>query len=73
MAVNAALDLAFAVPVVVLLLTDRLLNPDLVARFAWLREGEHLDTVATVSVVVIAVITLWDVVDSVLKARRRDA
>ncbi|MBM0258069.1 permease prefix domain 1-containing protein [Micromonospora sp. 4G55] len=72
-AVNAALDLAFAGPVVVLLLTDRLLNPDLVARFAWLREGDHLETVATVSVVVIAVITLWDVVDSVLKARRQQA
>ncbi|MEH0825516.1 MULTISPECIES: permease prefix domain 1-containing protein [unclassified Micromonospora] len=72
-AVNVALDLAFAVPVAWLLLTDRLLNPDLVARFAWLREGEHLGNVATASVVVIAAITLWDIVDSAVKARRRDA
>ncbi|MEV0808074.1 permease prefix domain 1-containing protein [Micromonospora sp. NPDC050200] len=72
-AVNAALDLAIAVPVAGLLLTDRLLNPDLVARFEWLGAGGHLDTVAGVAVVVIAAITLGDVADSVVKARRRDA
>jgi hypothetical protein len=68
-AVNAALDLAFAVPVVWLLLSHRLLNPGLVQRFAWLREG-GVDDVARVGVVVIAAITIWDVIDSAVKARR---
>ncbi|MDG4822345.1 permease prefix domain 1-containing protein [Asanoa sp. WMMD1127] len=68
--VNAALDLLFAAPVVGLLLTDRLLNPDLVARFAWLGRGDNLDTVATIAVVGTVLIVLWDIVDSVVKARR---
>ncbi|MFJ6197673.1 permease prefix domain 1-containing protein [Micromonospora sp. NPDC092111] len=72
-AVNALLDLAFAVPVVWLLLTERLLNPDLVARFSWLRDGDGLGIATRVSVVVVAAITLWDVVESVVKARRHNA
>jgi len=68
-AVNAALDLAFAVPVAWLLFAGRLLNPDLVQRFAWLREG-GVDDVARVAVVAIAAITIWDLVDSAVKARR---
>lgn len=69
-AVNALLDLAFAVPVVWLLLTDRLLNPDFVARFEWLRQGDNLDTVATVAVVGTVLIVAWDVIDSVVNAYR---
>ncbi|MFI9640692.1 permease prefix domain 1-containing protein [Micromonospora sp. NPDC051925] len=72
-AVNALLDLAFAVPLVWLVLTDRLLNPDLVARFAWLRDGDGLHTVTRGTVVAVAAITLWDVVDSVVKTRRSGA
>ncbi|GIJ10272.1 permease prefix domain 1-containing protein [Micromonospora andamanensis] len=68
-AVNAVLSLAFAVPTIWLLLNDRLLNPEFVARFAWLRDG-GLDTVARISVVVIVAITLWDIAESVVKARR---
>ena len=41
-AVKAALDLAFSVPVVWLLAEDRLLNPDLVERFAWLQDEGNL-------------------------------
>ncbi|MEV6814429.1 permease prefix domain 1-containing protein [Micromonospora sp. NPDC051296] len=67
--VNAALNLAFAVPAIWLLRDDRLLNPAFVDRFAWLRDG-GLDIVARISVVVIIVVTVWDVVDSVIKARR---
>ncbi|MGC5053078.1 HAAS signaling domain-containing protein [Micromonospora sp. DT48] len=67
--VNAVLNLAFAVPAIWLLLTDRLLNPEFVDRFAWLRDG-GIDTVARISVVVIVAITLWDVVDSAVKAQR---
>ncbi|MGW5667721.1 permease prefix domain 1-containing protein [Micromonospora sp. NPDC003776] len=70
--VKVVLDLAFAVPVAGLLLTDRLLNPDLVQRFAWLREG-GAQTVARVAVVVIAGITVWGLVDSAVKARRAAA
>ncbi|MGC1210275.1 MAG: permease prefix domain 1-containing protein [Micromonospora sp.] len=71
--VNAALDLAFAAPLAGLLLTDRLLNPTLVQRFAWLREAGHMETVARTAVTVIAVVVVWDVVDSMVKARRHDA
>ncbi|WP_328348537.1 permease prefix domain 1-containing protein [Micromonospora sp. NBC_00421] len=72
-AVNALLDLAFAGPLIWLVLTDRLLNPDLVARFAWLRDGAGLDATTRVTVVVIVAITLWDVVESAVKARRSGA
>ncbi|MDG4801620.1 permease prefix domain 1-containing protein [Micromonospora sp. WMMD980] len=68
-AVNALLNLAFAAPVVWLLLTDRLLNPELVDRFAWLRDG-GADDVTRIAAVVTLVVAVWDVVDSVVKARR---
>ncbi|MEV2240885.1 permease prefix domain 1-containing protein [Micromonospora sp. NPDC049891] len=67
--VNAVLNLAFAVPAIWLLANDRLLNPEFVARFAWLRDG-GLDTVARISIVVIVAVTIWDIVDSAVKARR---
>ncbi|MGN9777271.1 HAAS signaling domain-containing protein [Micromonospora sp. H33] len=69
-AVNALLHLTFAVPVIWLLLTDRLLNPEFVARIPWLRDGDNLDTVATGVVVGIVAIVIWDVIDSVVKALR---
>ncbi|MGN9813029.1 HAAS signaling domain-containing protein [Micromonospora sp. BQ11] len=69
-AVNAVLNLAFAVPVIWLMSTDRLLNPDVVARFEWLGEGDNLTTVATVVVVSTILIVLWDIADSVVKAVR---
>ncbi|MCM0676945.1 permease prefix domain 1-containing protein [Micromonospora phytophila] len=72
-AVNTLLDLAFAVPVAWLLLTDRLLNPDLVERFEWLRQGDNLDTVATVTVVGATLVVLWDIADSAIKAYRNRA
>jgi hypothetical protein len=69
-AVNAVLDLAFAVPVVWLLLTDRLLNPEFVAHFDWLGRGDNLNSVATLAVVGTILVVLWDIVDSVVKAYR---
>ncbi|MGC5019558.1 HAAS signaling domain-containing protein [Micromonospora sp. DT47] len=72
-AVNALLDLAFAVPVAWLMLTDRLLNPDFVQRFEWLRQADHLDAVANLVVVGTTLVVLWDIVDSVVKARRHNA
>ncbi|MFF4892584.1 permease prefix domain 1-containing protein [Micromonospora chersina] len=68
-AVNAVLNLAFAAPLVWLLLTDRLLNPALIERFAWLREGGAED-VAQIATVVTAVVVVWDVIDSAVKARK---
>ncbi|MEU9828646.1 permease prefix domain 1-containing protein [Micromonospora chersina] len=71
-AVNAVLNLAFAAPLVWLLLTDRLLNPALIERFAWLREGGAED-VAQIATVVTAVVVVWDVIDSAVKARKAAA
>ncbi|MEV0004930.1 permease prefix domain 1-containing protein [Micromonospora sp. NPDC050980] len=68
-AVNVLLNLAFAGPVLWLLLTDRLLNPDLIDRFAWLRDG-GADDVVRIAAAVTVLIAIWDVVDSVVKARR---
>ncbi|WP_433392658.1 permease prefix domain 1-containing protein [Micromonospora sp. KLBMP9576] len=72
-AVNALLDLAFAVPVVWLMSTDRLLNPDFVARFEWLGEGDNLKSITTVVVVGTALVTLWDIIESAVKTRRHSA
>ncbi|SCL30914.1 hypothetical protein GA0074692_3015 [Micromonospora pallida] len=69
-AVNVVLNLAFAVPVIWLLLTDRLFNPDVVQHVAWFSEGDNLDTVNAVVVAGTVLIVLWDVVDSVVKAYR---
>jgi hypothetical protein len=69
-AVNALLDLAFAVPVAWLVLTDRLFNPHLVQPFEWLRQGDNLDTVATLVVVGTTLVVLWDIIDSAVKAYR---
>ncbi len=70
---NAVLDLAFAIPAIWLLQTDRLLSPELVGRFDWLSQADNLNTVANISTVTIVVITLWDIVDSILKSRRAAA
>lgn len=69
-AVNALLNLAFTVPVVWLLLTDRLLSPEFVARFEWLRQADNLDLVARVSAAGTVLIMLWGLVDSGVKAYR---
>ncbi|MFC0033734.1 permease prefix domain 1-containing protein [Micromonospora chaiyaphumensis] len=69
-AVNAVLDLAFAVPVVWLMSTDRLLNPDFVDRFEWLGREENLNTVATIVVAGTVLVVVWDIVDSAIKAYR---
>jgi hypothetical protein len=69
-AVNALLDLAFAVPVAWLVLTDRLFNPHLVQRIEWLRHVDNLDNVATLVVVGTTLVVLWDIIDSAVKAYR---
>jgi hypothetical protein len=68
--VNVALGLAFAVPVVALAVTDRLLNPDfvrLLVEGGWVDAADHL----TFSVVAgVVLVTVWDGVDGLVKARR---
>ncbi|KKK05628.1 permease prefix domain 1-containing protein [Micromonospora sp. HK10] len=68
--VNAVLDLAFAVPVIWLISTDRLLNPDFVHRWEWLSQADNLHNVATFVAVGTALITAWDIIDSAIKAYR---
>ncbi|MFC3501849.1 permease prefix domain 1-containing protein [Micromonospora krabiensis] len=67
---NAAVNLAFSVPVIWLISTDRLLNPDFVARWEWLGQAENRNLVATLVVVGTVLIALWDIADSALKAYR---
>ncbi|MGC4792358.1 permease prefix domain 1-containing protein [Micromonospora sp. DT178] len=69
-AVNAVLGLAFAVPVIWLMSTDRLLNPEFVARFEWLGEGDNLNLVATAVIAGTVLVTLWDILDSAVKTYR---
>lgn len=69
-AVNAVLGLAFAAPVAWLMSTDRLLNPDFVARFEWLGEGDNLNLVATAVIAGTVLVTLWDILDSAVKTWR---
>ncbi|GIF50342.1 hypothetical protein DFJ67_2427 [Asanoa ferruginea] len=70
---NALVNSAFAVPVCWLLLTDRLLSPEFVARFEWLSQPDNLDTVANVSVAVTILTVLWIIIDSVVRFRRNPA
>ncbi|MFR9775240.1 permease prefix domain 1-containing protein [Micromonospora sp. MS34] len=68
--VNAVLEVAFAGPLIWLLLTDRLLNPAVAERFEWLRQGDALHG-APLAVVAIAAAVVWNVIDSAVKARRQ--
>lgn len=65
-----ALDLAFAVPLAWLVLSDRLLNPDFVQRVDWLRDGANLDTVYRVALVVVALVLAWNTVGNLRAAQR---
>ncbi|MBQ1073858.1 hypothetical protein KBX06_11910 [Micromonospora sp. C31] len=69
-AANVVLNLAFAVPVIWLTSTDRLLNPELIARFEWLGEANHLDLLAAAVIAGTVLVAFWDVLDSVIKTWR---
>lgn len=62
---NLAVNAAFAIPVIYLLLSDQLFNP---AFFAALDINLLLEVSVPVTVVVIAVVALWDIVDAFRKA-----
>lgn len=71
--VNVALNLAFAVPAVALLLSDRLFNDGFIAQLVaegWVEAEAHLRAVTAISVIAVAV---WDCVDGAFKARRHTA
>ena len=50
--------------------TDRLLNPDLVARFGWLQHGSNLDTVTAIAAGGTILAVLWEIGYGVVKAYR---
>ncbi|MET8234419.1 permease prefix domain 1-containing protein [Micromonospora sp. NPDC005298] len=70
---KALLNLAFSVPVVWLALTDRLLNPALGERLSWLAEADNRDVLGATIAVGVAVIMVWDLIDTALKTRRQTA
>lgn len=67
-AVNAVLDIAFAVPAVWLLLSGSLLNPAFTELLAWWPTAG--DSVTAVSAVAVAAVTAWDLVDTAVKTPR---
>ncbi|WP_320067987.1 permease prefix domain 1-containing protein [Micromonospora sp. RTGN7] len=71
-AAKVALDLAFMVPLVWLLLDDRLLNPDLVRRYTWLQDEGNWEAVTTIAVITTVVIVVWDLIEGAIRARRTD-
>ncbi|WP_431914393.1 permease prefix domain 1-containing protein [Micromonospora carbonacea] len=72
-ATKVTLDLAFAVPVAWLVLTDRLLNPEFVQRVDWLRDGANLDVVYTIALVAVVASLVRNTVAIAGQARRRAA
>ncbi|GAB3958468.1 hypothetical protein GCM10027614_76040 [Micromonospora vulcania] len=69
--VKALLNLAFAVPLVWLALSDRLINPALAERLSWLAEAENRDTLGLVIALGAGVVAVWELIDTAVKTRRR--
>ncbi|WFE34946.1 permease prefix domain 1-containing protein [Micromonospora sp. WMMD975] len=67
---KTVLDLAFCLPLLWLLWTDRLLNPALIRRFEWLRDEGNLDTLVTITIASIVLVTLWGLVETAVKTYR---
>ncbi|MFE7873091.1 permease prefix domain 1-containing protein [Micromonospora humida] len=69
--VKGLLDVAFAVPVAWLALSDRLLNPALADRLTWLADQDNRDTLGVVIALSAAGVVVWGLIDSALKTRRQ--
>ena len=72
---NLALNLGFAIPVVALLVSDRIVNPDAIDALGLHLEWDTPEQVLTVSAAVIILISLWDTVEAFWRAHqaaRRD-
>lgn len=68
--VNLAVNVAFAVPAIYLLATEQLLNPAFFEELGWTGAPTWGGTAVMVTVITIAVIAMWDIVDNFRKARR---
>ncbi|BDZ65715.1 permease prefix domain 1-containing protein [Agromyces mangrovi Wang et al. 2018] len=66
---NLLLNIAFTVPALWLLLSERLFNPEFLAAIGW-PWGDAGGVTMTVIVVAIVGVTMWDVVDGAIKAYR---
>ncbi|TYC02338.1 hypothetical protein FXF53_09740 [Micromonospora sp. WP24] len=64
------MNVAFVAPVIWLISTDRLFNPDFVNRWEWLSRPENLNNVATFVIVGAVLIVGWGIIDSSIKAYR---
>ncbi|MEU1602777.1 permease prefix domain 1-containing protein [Micromonospora matsumotoense] len=69
--VKGLLDVAFAVPVAWLALSDRLLNPALADRLSWLADQDNRDTLGVVIALGAAGVVVWGLIDSAVKTRRQ--
>jgi len=75
-AINAILGAAFAIPALYLLANDMAFNPALVEQLRTLTGGTWLGVMASITMIVIAVIVAWDAFDGFRKAwlnQRREA
>ena len=68
--VNLALNALFAIPAIYLLASDQIFNPEFFEALGWGSAPGESSTVVTVSIVVIALVTIWDTIDGFRKARR---
>lgn len=69
-AVNAALDAAFALPLLWLLQTGQLLSPETVAEMESIGAAAAIGPTTAVVMVTIVAFTGWDALDGLLRARR---
>jgi hypothetical protein len=66
--VNAALNVAFAVPAIWLLQTDQLINADLAAKLNAVGGGQWFGPTMSIAAIVVAIVTAIDSVDGLRKA-----
>ncbi|WP_433269110.1 permease prefix domain 1-containing protein [Micromonospora vinacea] len=71
--IRALLSLAFAVPLMWLALSDRLLNPALGERLSWLADADNRNILGATIAVGAAVVVVWDLIDTAVKTRRQTA
>ncbi|MET8364365.1 permease prefix domain 1-containing protein [Micromonospora sp. NPDC005194] len=69
--VKALLNLAFTVPLAGLALSDALLNPALGERLSWLADADNRSLLNALIALGVAVVLVWDLVDTALKSRRQ--
>ncbi|MFG1917209.1 permease prefix domain 1-containing protein [Micromonospora sp. NPDC048898] len=70
---KALLNLAFALPLVSLALSDRLLNPALGVRLTWIAESDNRGALGLAIALGTAVVVVWDLIDTAIKTRRQTA